>query len=50
MRLLTIHNLHFLVEIASGARNAIRQGEYSSWSKEWLDRFRARKREAGATA
>ncbi len=50
MRLLTIHNLHFLVEIASGARDAIRQGEYSSWSKEWLDRFRERKREAGATA
>jgi queuine tRNA-ribosyltransferase len=45
MRLLTLHNLHFLVEIAQGARRAIRSGEYASWSAGWLERFRARRRE-----
>ncbi len=46
MRLLTIHNLRFLVEIAEGARRAIRHGEYAGWSAEWLERFRAGKRSA----
>jgi queuine tRNA-ribosyltransferase len=45
MRLLTIHNLQFLTELAAGARRAIRAGEYASWSASWLDRFRARRRE-----
>jgi len=41
MRLLTIHNLHFLVDLASRARQAIRTGRYAAWSAEWLERFRA---------
>ncbi|CAN5748499.1 tRNA guanosine(34) transglycosylase Tgt [soil metagenome] len=50
MRLLTIHNLHFLVEIASGARRAIRKRNYAAWSADWLERFRARQREGSTTA
>jgi queuine tRNA-ribosyltransferase len=41
MRLLTIHNLHYLVTLATQARIAIREGRYGSWSSEWLARFRA---------
>jgi queuine tRNA-ribosyltransferase len=44
MRLLSIHNLHFLVELATRARAAIIAGEYESWSREWLARFRAGRR------
>ncbi len=41
MRLLSIHNLHFLVSLAARSREAIREGEFSSWSSDWLERFRA---------
>jgi queuine tRNA-ribosyltransferase len=40
MRLLTIHNLHYLVTLAAQAREAIREARYASWSAEWLARFR----------
>jgi queuine tRNA-ribosyltransferase len=41
MRLLSIHNLRFLVRLAEDARAAIRRGAYRSWSRDWLDRFHA---------
>jgi queuine tRNA-ribosyltransferase len=41
MRLLTLHNLHFLVDLAARARRAIEAGEFHGWSRAWLDRFRA---------
>jgi queuine tRNA-ribosyltransferase len=41
MRLLSIHNLRFLVSLAEQARAAIRAGEYRAWSRAWLDRFHA---------
>ena len=41
MRLLTIHNLAFLVDLTRGARAAIRTGNYAGWSRDWLDRFQA---------
>jgi len=47
MRLLTLHNLHFLVELARQARVAIGEGRYASWSAEWLARFRSRRARAG---
>jgi queuine tRNA-ribosyltransferase len=40
MRLLTIHNLHFLIELTRQARKAIVESRYESWSREWLARFR----------
>ena len=40
MRLLTIHNLRFLVRLTERAREAIATGRYAAWSAEWLHRFR----------
>jgi queuine tRNA-ribosyltransferase len=42
MRLLSLHNLRFLVRIAEQARAAIRTGRLESWSDEWLRRFRGK--------
>lgn len=48
MRLLSIHNLRFLVRLAERARAAIQAGEYASWSAAWLARYRgARAASAG---
>jgi queuine tRNA-ribosyltransferase len=41
LRLLSIHNLHFLVDIAAGARRAIREMRFASWRAEWLARYQA---------
>jgi queuine tRNA-ribosyltransferase len=38
-RLLTIHNLRFLVSLAERARARILEGSFGSWSKDWLDRY-----------
>lgn len=46
LRLLSIHNLHFLVGLARRARTAILAGEFASWSRDWLERFRAGRRTA----
>jgi queuine tRNA-ribosyltransferase len=40
MRLLSIHNLYFLVNLARSAREAIVEGRFEQWSGEWLGRFR----------
>jgi queuine tRNA-ribosyltransferase len=42
MRLLSLHNLRFLVRIAEQARDAIREGRLESWADEWLRRFRGK--------
>ena len=41
MRLLSIHNLHFLVSLAATAREKIAAGEFAGWSRAWLDRWHA---------
>ncbi len=38
-RLLTLHNLHFLVSLAREARGRILEGTFHAWSRDWLDRF-----------
>jgi queuine tRNA-ribosyltransferase len=43
MRLLSIHNLHFLVSLAERAREHVIAGDYAGWSRAWLDRFAAGK-------
>jgi queuine tRNA-ribosyltransferase len=45
MRLLSIHNLHFLVSLAATARERIEAGDFAAWSRAWLDRFHAGARE-----
>jgi len=40
LRLLSLHNVHFLLSIARAARQAIVNGDYDSWSRDWLSRYR----------
>ncbi|MEX2532009.1 MAG: tRNA guanosine(34) transglycosylase Tgt [Gemmatimonadota bacterium] len=40
-RLLSIHNLRFLIRLAEESRRRIRSGDYARWSGEWLERYRA---------
>ena len=39
LRLLSLHNVHFLVSLMRGARNAINTGAFDSWASEWLQRL-----------
>jgi len=40
LRLLSLHNVHFLLDLTSRARRAILRGEFESWSGDWLARYR----------
>ena len=37
LRLLSLHNVHFLVSLMRGARDAINTGTFDSWASEWLN-------------
>jgi queuine tRNA-ribosyltransferase len=39
MRLLSLHNVHFLIALMRRARAAIRAGDFASWSRAWLARY-----------
>ncbi len=41
-RLLSLHNVHFLVRLMREARDAIRAGTIDAWSSEWLARYHSR--------
>ena len=38
-RLLSLHNVHFLVALMRAARESIRAGSFESWSRDWLLRY-----------
>ncbi len=40
VRLLSIHNLRFLVRLAEQAREHIVAGSFATWSLDWLERYR----------
>ena len=42
MRLLSLHNVHFLVALMRAARDAIASRSFDSWSTRWLDRYHSR--------
>jgi queuine tRNA-ribosyltransferase len=42
LRLLSLHNVHFLVALMRQARDAIRGGTFDGWSRRWLDRYHSR--------
>jgi queuine tRNA-ribosyltransferase len=42
LRLLSLHNVHFLVRLMRDARNAIRDGTVGAWSTDWLARYHTR--------
>ena len=39
LRLLSLHNVHFLTSLMRRARLAILDGTFASWSREWLERL-----------
>jgi len=43
--LLTIHNLHFFLDLMAQARAHIEAGDFAAWSRAWIERY-----EAGAAA
>jgi queuine tRNA-ribosyltransferase len=43
--LLTIHNLHFFLDLMAQARAHIEAGDYAAWHRVWIDRY-----ETGAAA
>jgi queuine tRNA-ribosyltransferase len=41
LRLLSLHNVRFLIRLTSEARSAILRNEFDGWSRAWLERYRA---------
>ena len=39
-RLLSLHNVRFLVRLADAARQAIRDARFASWRASWLERYK----------
>ena len=39
LRLLSLHNLRFLVRLVEEARARVLEGSFASWSREWLERY-----------
>jgi queuine tRNA-ribosyltransferase len=39
LRLVSLHNVRFLIRLAEQARAAILRGEFASWSSGWLQRY-----------
>jgi queuine tRNA-ribosyltransferase len=42
LRLLSLHNVHFLLSLARSARQAVTTGTLDAWSREWLARYHSR--------
>jgi queuine tRNA-ribosyltransferase len=42
LRLLSLHNVHFLVALMGAARAAIADGSFAAWSRRWQDRYHSR--------
>jgi queuine tRNA-ribosyltransferase len=42
LRLLSLHNVHFLVRLMRAAREAIRAGDFGTWSADWTARYHSR--------
>jgi len=42
LRLLSLHNVHFLVALMRAARDAIANHDFDAWSTRWLDRYLSR--------
>jgi queuine tRNA-ribosyltransferase len=42
LRLLSLHNVRFLIRLAAEARREITAGSFTAWHRDWLDRYNAR--------
>ncbi len=45
--LLTLHNLHFYLDLMAQARSHIEQGDFASWSRGWIERYESGNAAAG---
>jgi len=43
LRLLSLHNVRFLIRLASDARRQIRAGSFDPWHRQWMDRYNPRR-------
>jgi queuine tRNA-ribosyltransferase len=50
LRLLSLHNVHFLVALMGRARATLADGTFDGWSAAWLERYLAGERARGAVA
>ena len=50
LRLLSLHNVHFLVALMREARRTLADGTFDAWSAEWLARYLAGERARGSVA
>ena len=41
LRLLSLHNVHFLLSLARAGRAAIISGDVDRWAREWLEKYRS---------
>jgi len=39
--LITIHNLHFYLDLVAQARAHIEAGDYGPWHRAWVERYEA---------
>ena len=39
LRLLSLHNVRYLIRLAAGMRAAIRSGEFTAWAADWRHRY-----------
>jgi len=46
LRLLSLHNLRFLLDLTAGARAAIERGEFAAYKRDVLERLNTREEEA----
>ena len=42
--LLTIHNLHFYLDLMAQARAHLEAGDFGSWHRSWIERYEAGER------
>ncbi|MDA0328635.1 MAG: tRNA guanosine(34) transglycosylase Tgt [Gemmatimonadetes bacterium] len=46
LRLLSIHNLRFLVRLGEEARRRVGEGTFDTWQRDWLERYRNERSQA----
>lgn len=46
VRLVSIHNLRFLVRLGEEARRHVLAGTFEAWKNDWLERYRKERSEA----
>ncbi|MGH3144544.1 MAG: tRNA guanosine(34) transglycosylase Tgt [Rubrobacter sp.] len=44
-RLITLHNVHFTLELCRSARSEISAGRYTEWSRAWISRYQGQNRQ-----